>query len=144
MKLFVYTDGASRGNPGKGASGYLILDATHKVLAHHAFANGTCTNNVAEYKAIIAALKKALDMGCDHVVLSSDSKLAINQLSENYKVKDKALKQLSSEAKVLLARFAKRELLNVPRENRYVSAVDKELNELLDADGKQTRSQTKL
>ncbi len=144
MKLHAYTDGAARGNPGKGASGYLIADAQHKVLAHHAFANGTCTNNVAEYKAIIAALKKALEMGCDRIVLSSDSRLAINQLSGNYKVKDRVLKQLSREAMGLLARFGKYELLNVPRENRYVSAVDKELNELLDAAEKNASEQTKL
>lgn len=144
MKVLAYTDGASRGNPGKGASGYLITDPSHKPLAHQAFANGVCTNNVAEYKAIIAALKKALSMGCGHVVLSSDSKLAINQLSGAYKVKDKALKQLNSEAKGLLTKFETYELLNVPRENRYVSAVDKELNELLDADEKPIKSQTKL
>jgi ribonuclease HI len=144
MKLFAYTDGASRGNPGRGASGYLILDASHKALAHNAFADGVCTNNVAEYKAIIAALRKALNLGCDHIVLSSDSKLAINQLSGNYKVKDKTLKQLNSEAKTLLARFAKRELLNVPRENRHVSEVDRELNELLDAEEKKAALQTKL
>lgn len=134
MTLYIYTDGASRGNPGESASGYVIMDTRHTPLYRHVFYNGRCTNNVAEYKAIIAALKKALGMGRDgtELVLASDSRLVINQLAGKYKVKDKELKKLNTAARSLLKKFEKYELLNVPRENRYVSGVDAELNTFLD------------
>ena len=134
MTLYVYTDGASRGNPGESASGYLILDYRDKQLAKRVFYNGVCTNNVAEYKAIIAALKKAVAMANEgeELVLRSDSELVVNQLSGNYRVKDAKLRVLNTEAKRLLKKFGKRELLAVRRENRHISAVDKALNAFLD------------
>ncbi len=132
MKLYVYTDGASRGNPGESASGYLILDQTRKLLQKHVFYNGVCTNNVAEYNAVIVALKKSLGIGGSEVTLVSDSKLVINQLAGNYKTKDRRLRALNTAARKLLDAFKKRELLNVPRENRYISMVDMELNRFLD------------
>ena len=134
MTLYVYTDGASRGNPGESASGYLILDYKDRQLAKRVFYNGICTNNVAEYKAIIAALKKAAGLASEgeELVLHSDSELVVNQLAGNYKVKDAALKKLNAEAKSLLKNFSKRELLAVRRENRHISAVDKALNHFLD------------
>ncbi|MDE1854914.1 MAG: ribonuclease HI family protein [Candidatus Micrarchaeota archaeon] len=134
MTLYVYTDGASRGNPGKSASGYLILDYRDRQLAKRVFYNGVCTNNVAEYKAIVAALKKAAVMANqgEEIVLHSDSELVVNQLSGNYRVKDQNLKKLNLEAKKLLKKFGKYELLAVRRENRHVSAVDKALNAFLD------------
>lgn len=134
MKIYVYTDGASRGNPGESASGYCILDAWHTPVYKHVFYNRRCTNNVAEYKAIVAALKKALSIqkGGIELVLASDSELVISQLSGVYKTKNRDLKLLNKEARTLLGKFEKYELLNVPRENRYVSMVDKELNEFLD------------
>ncbi|MDE1873543.1 MAG: ribonuclease HI family protein [Candidatus Micrarchaeota archaeon] len=134
MTLYVYTDGASRGNPGESASGYLILDYRDRQLAKRVFYNGTCTNNVAEYKAIVAALKKAVSIRHEgeQLVLHSDSELVVNQLSGRYRVKDAGLRKLNLEAKRLLKRFGSYELLAVRRENRHVSAVDKELNLFLD------------
>ena len=134
MKIFAYTDGAARNNPGKSASGYCLLDNKHRVLAEDAFYNGECTNNVAEYKAVIAALSTALKMfGKEsELVLVSDSRLIVNQLVGNYKVKDRALKRLNSEAKRLLAEFERHTLLNVSRENTHIVKVDKMLNLLLD------------
>jgi len=134
MKLYVYTDGASRGNPGESASGYLIFDAWHSLFEKEVFYNGVCTNNVAEYKAIIAALKRALK---EHgvaveLVLHSDSQLVVNQLAGNYRIRDTKLQPLNREAKPLLKKFKSYELLSVRRENRYVSMVDKELNAFLD------------
>jgi ribonuclease HI len=134
MKVCIYTDGASRGNPGESASGYLIFDAKHSLLEEEVFYNGVCTNNVAEYKAIVAALKRALKEHGNEVelVLHSDSRLVVNQLAGNYKIKDAKLKLLNKEARTLLKKFRKYELLNVPRENKYVSMVDKALNDFLD------------
>lgn len=137
MKLYIYTDGASRGNPGESASGFMLLDSSSKVVHQHVFYNGTCTNNVAEYEAVIAALKEALARGYKEVVLHSDSKLIINQISGSYKVKDAKLKELNSKARSLLAGFEKHDLLNVPRTNKGIVAVDRELNLFLDGRGKE-------
>ncbi len=132
--LYVYTDGASRGNPGESASGYCVLDDSHKILQWEVAYNGICTNNIAEYKAVIMALNRVLkEWGSGTaLVLHSDSKLMINQLAGNYKIKNLQLKKLKKEAGTLLKKFKKHELLNVRRENRYVSLVDKELNDFLD------------
>ena len=134
MTLYLYTDGASRGNPGESASGYLILDYRDRVLAKRVFYNGVCTNNVAEYKAIIAALKRAAGMAneSEEIILHSDSELVVNQLGGHYKVKDAKLRVLNAQARSLLKKFNSYELLSVRRENRHVSAVDKELNRFLD------------
>ena len=134
VRVYAYTDGASRGNPGRSASGYDLMDSAHKLVFRHAFINGICTNNVAEYKAVIAALRKALELfGKDaEMVLVSDSALVINQLSGRYKVKSQNMKELNAEARGLLGRFRSFRLLSVGRENAHISRVDKELNALLD------------
>ena len=134
MKIYVYTDGASRGNPGVSASGYCILDESHKQICLNAFSNGVCTNNAAEYSAVIAALKKVLDLFGEEVevVLASDSSVVINQLAGSYKTKSPNLKKFNDEASKLVRRFRGHRLLNVRRENKYVSLVDRELNLFLD------------
>jgi ribonuclease HI len=137
MMLQIYTDGASRGNPGESASGYRFIDASRKLLHQRVVYNGVCTNNVAEYKAIISALKDAFKMGYKEIVLHSDSKLVVNQICGSYKIKDSKMKKLNGEAAALLSGFGKWELLCVPRENREVSAVDKELNIFLDGRSKE-------
>lgn len=134
MKIYAYTDGASRNNPGRSASGFALLDARNKLIAEDVFYNGICTNNVAEYKAVIAALNAALKFGAGaEIVLVSDSRLIISQLAGRYKVKDKKLKRLNAEARRLLEGFEKHSLLNVSRENVRIAKVDRKLNELLDA-----------
>ncbi len=137
MKLYIYTDGAARGNPGESASGYMMLDRAGKMVHQHVFYNGTCTNNVAEYEGVIAALGEALKRGCKEVVVHSDSMLIINQIAGRYKVKDAKLKGLNAKAKALLAGFEKHDLLNVPRTNKGIVAVDRELNLFLDGRAKE-------
>ncbi|MDE1850344.1 MAG: ribonuclease HI family protein [Candidatus Micrarchaeota archaeon] len=134
MIITAYTDGAARGNPGPSASGYVICDQKGKRIAKMFFYNGRQTNNVAEYLAIIAALKKIDEEfgGKAELKLFSDSKLVVNQLSGNYKVKDANLKVLHKEASKIAARLAKCEFVSVPRENPLISMVDGKLNELLD------------
>ncbi len=134
MLLRIYTDGAARGNPGKSASGYSISDEHGKLIYKNTEYNGIATNNVAEYNAVINALRKVIDrLGEDNEIeLFSDSKLIINQLNGNYRVKDSKLKELNSEAMVLLGKFKSYSLKNVPRENPGIVAVDKELNIFLD------------
>ncbi|MEM3180763.1 MAG: ribonuclease HI family protein [Candidatus Micrarchaeaceae archaeon] len=144
MNLLIYTDGASRGNPGISASGFRIYDDAHKLLKQGVLYNGIATNNEAEYKAIIAALKAALVFGAVEIALYSDSKLAINQLMGNFKIKSGNLKKLNNETKELLHKFKKYTLENPRRSNEYISAVDKDLNVFLDSVEKKERGQKKL
>jgi len=134
MDLYIYTDGASRGNPGRSASGYIILDDSNKLLSKEIFYDGRKTNNFAEYMAIIAALEKAAQLyGYENnIILTSDSELVIKQINGIYKVKDKHLKVLNKRAKNLAKSFKSCRFQNAKRANKYISLVDKELNRLLD------------
>lgn len=137
MILNIYTDGASRNNPGKSASGYIVLDEDGVRLIGKSFYNGIKTNNEAEYLAIVAALQAVShEYGYNvQINLNSDSRLAISQLKGDFKVKSHELKGLHSEAAGLLKKFDSYNLINVPRENEHVSEVDADLNALLDRYG---------
>ncbi|MGB9732677.1 MAG: ribonuclease HI family protein [Candidatus Micrarchaeia archaeon] len=134
MKFYVYTDGASRGNPGSSASGYIILDSSGKIISKEVFYNGVETNNFAEYMAIVHALEKIAKVyGYENEVeLTSDSELAIKQINGLYKVKNKRLKALNQKVVELSKKFKKCSFTNARRENKYISIVDRELNKLLD------------
>ena len=134
MTIYVYTDGASRGNPGRSASGYSIFGVNGKPLSRLSFYNGMRTNNEAEYLAVIAALGKAAEISGkdEEVVLRSDSELVIRQLNGEYKVRDSKLKGLNADAKRLMKGLRSCRLENVRREDRHISEVDKDLNRLLD------------
>jgi ribonuclease HI len=134
MRIVIYTDGAARGNPGRSASGYFIFDADHRLLFKEALYDGIKTNNFAEYYAVISALEKVAELyGYDNEIeLFSDSKLVVNQLNGLYKTKTDHIKALNSQAMTLSKRFKRCAFSNVPRENEYISMVDKALNNLLD------------
>jgi len=134
MDIYIYTDGASRGNPGKSASGYLILDSSNKPLLKEVFYNGRKTNNFAEYMAIIAALEKVAKLyGYENnVTLTSDSEVAVKQINGLYKVKEKHLKELNKRVIELASKFKSCKFQNAKRENRYIAMVDRELNRFLD------------
>jgi ribonuclease HI/ribosomal protein S18 acetylase RimI-like enzyme len=115
-RLFIYTDGASRGNPGPAAIGVVIQDSPGLILDTVSQCIGHATNNQAEYRAVIAGLKKALEMGASHIVLHSDSELLVRQLKGDYRIKNAALKTLFDEVTVLRNKFASFEALYIPRE----------------------------
>ncbi|MEM3839164.1 MAG: ribonuclease HI family protein [Candidatus Micrarchaeaceae archaeon] len=135
MLIYLYTDGAARGNPGKSASGYEIYDEKMNLMAKESLYNGIMTNNQAEYTAVIMALEKvSRELGLENELhIYSDSQLMIRQLKGEYKVKDTELKALHSKALKLLRGFKSFTLYNVPRENSHISNVDASLNELLDS-----------
>ncbi len=134
MIINVYTDGASRNNPGESASGYALFDAEHKQLYEYAFYNGVRTNNEAEYLAVISALAKVAELyGYDNEVHAfSDSVLIVQQLSGKYKTKEKNLRELKEKALEYVKRFKAFTIKSLPRENEYITQVDGKLNELLD------------
>ncbi|MHB1829785.1 MAG: ribonuclease HI family protein [Candidatus Micrarchaeaceae archaeon] len=134
MIFNIYTDGASRNNPGNSASGYRIFDEDGNLLASNSIYNGVKTNNEAEYLAIIMALQSAAHEFGHGIALSiySDSQLVVSQLKGSYKVKSRELKKLHEEALSLLKKFNSYSITNVPRETPRIAEVDAELNLLLD------------
>lgn len=115
-KLSVYTDGASRGNPGRAGIGVVICDKGHKVLEEVGEYIGETTNNVAEYKALITGLKKALDYRAGEVEVLSDSELLVKQVKGEYRVKAQTILPLYMEVKKLLERLPKWAIRHIPRE----------------------------
>lgn len=114
--LTLYTDGAARGNPGPAGIGVVVKGRGGKVLARVAKGIGVATNNVAEYRAALEGLKRAAELGGRSVVLRSDSKLLIEQLSERWRVKNPTLIRLHEEIRALLAAFESVAFEHVPRE----------------------------
>jgi ribonuclease HI len=130
----VQCDGGSRGNPGPAAIGAVVLDATvdpPRVLDSISECIGTATNNVAEYRAVIAALRAARAYSPRLIRVRADSQLVIRQLEGRYKVKNEGLRPLYEEARLLLQEFDEVDLEHVRRE-RNVDA-DALVNAALDA-----------
>ena len=98
--LVVQADGGSRGNPGIAGSGAVVIDpATGAVLAEMALFVGTATNNVAEYRGMIAGLRRAYEIDADaRVHVQLDSKLVVEQMSGRWKIKHPDMRQLAQEA----------------------------------------------
>jgi ribonuclease HI len=125
------TDGGARGNPGPAAFGYVLETEDGTVLAAHGERIGVATNNVAEYRAVIAGLEKALELAVDEVDVVSDSELLVKQMTGEYRVKNAALKELSLEAARLARRLGKVSYTAVRREHNELA--DRLVNEALDA-----------
>jgi ribonuclease HI len=129
-KLIIYTDGGARGNPGPAAIGVVIGDKSYSE------AIGQTTNNVAEYQAVIFALKKAKALlGADkaketELEIRSDSELIVSQMRGEYKIKDKELQPLFIEVWNRMQDFKKVEFVLIPREENQ--AADKLVNLELD------------
>ena len=112
----LFTDGASRGNPGEAGAGSVLLDADGQELAARSAYLGQCTNNVAEYKALIIGVQSALELGCSRLEIFLDSQLIVRQLQGQYKVKHAALQPLFAEVKGLLSKLQHWTVAHVPRE----------------------------
>lgn len=114
--MIVACDGAARGNPGPAGVGVHITDAAGKTVAEIARGIGVATNNVAEYTAAIDGLKRAAELGAADVLLRSDSRLMVEQLSGRFKVKNPTLQRLHTEVRRLAEGFASIRYEHVPRE----------------------------
>ena len=133
MKAKLSTDGGARGNPGPAAFGYVLETADGTVLDARGEAIGVATNNVAEYRALIAGLEAALERGVTELEVVSDSELVVKQMRGEYKVKNAALRELSAEAARLARRLEKVVYTAVRREHNELA--DRLVNEALDAAG---------
>lgn len=115
-KIIAYTDGASRGNPGNAGIGILLVDEQDNVIKEISEYIGQTTNNIAEYTALVTALKEALELNYDEIEVISDSELMVKQINGEYKVKNAGLKPLYKEACELLKGFKRFTVRHVRRE----------------------------
>lgn len=111
----LFTDGASRGNPGEAGAGIVLLDDDNQELVARSLYLGRSTNNVAEYKALILGLETAIQLGCSRLAIFMDSQLIVRQVQGRYKVKNANLKPLFDEVKSLLANINSWSIDHVPR-----------------------------
>jgi ribonuclease HI len=111
-----YIDGGSRGNPGPAGYGVQIVDDQGAVVAELHESVGTATNNVAEYRGLLAALAWAIDFGVTRLNIRSDSELLVRQLRGEYRVKNPGLQPLYQEARALIARLGTVKFEHVRRE----------------------------
>ena len=133
MKARLSTDGGARGNPGPAAFGYVLEADDGTVLDARGEAIGVATNNVAEYRALVAGLAKAIELGVDELEVVSDSELLVKQMTGEYRVKNKALIELSLEASRLAQGVGSVRYRAVRRELNELA--DRLVNEALDAEG---------
>jgi ribonuclease HI len=131
VRARLYTDGGARGNPGPAAYGFVLEADDGTVLAAEGAAIGVATNNVAEYRGLVAGLARAVELAVSELEVRSDSELLVKQMTGEYRVKNPALKQLSLEAAGLARRLAAVEYRHVPRERNELA--DRLVNEALDA-----------
>lgn len=130
--LKIYTDGASRGNPGKAACAYVYTTKDEKIIHKNGKYLGSTTNNRAEYKAVIFSLSELINHYTGYVVLSSDSKLVINQLNGEWRVNSSNIEPLYSEAMKIKEKFKDIDFNYQPRENKFISIADNLCNKILD------------
>ena len=137
LRVVVSCDGASRGNPGPAGIGVVIAAPAGEVLAEIARGIGVQTNNFAEYTAVIQGLARAGELGATDVLVRSDSRLLVEQLSGRFRVKNATLRRLHEEVRRETARFRRIRYEHVPRErNRHADLLaNRGLDEWLAAGG---------
>ncbi|WP_243837861.1 bifunctional RNase H/acid phosphatase [Cumulibacter soli] len=129
------TDGGSRGNPGPAGYGAVLVDTQAElVLAERAEYIGIESNNVAEYRGLIAALEAALELGVEELEVRMDSKLVVEQMSGRWKIKHPGMQTLALQAKRLADQLDRVEYVWIPRAQN--SHADRLANEAMDGGGK--------
>lgn len=130
MRLTLHCDGGSRGNPGPAGIGVVITDADGEVLATIAERIGSATNNVAEYRAVIGGLERALELGATEVDLIGDSELIAKQITGEYRVKHEDMKPLHAAVHSRLSSLDDWSIRTVPRAQN--ADADALVNQALD------------
>ena len=128
--IYLYSDGGSRGNPGKAAIGAVLLSEDNTVIEKICEFIGVTTNNVAEYTALIKGVERALFYGVKKLHIFVDSELIVKQVKGWYKVKNHKLIPLHRELKTLLEKFEKTEINHIARELN--TEADRLVNKALD------------
>lgn len=134
MQLIVNTDGASRGNPGPAAYGFIVKSKDGVILHEEGKRLGVATNNIAEYSAVLAALEY-IEVHYGHklpheIEVVADSLLIVEQLSGNYKIKNPGLIEIYRKIKPLEAKLGRVKFRQVPRKENFLA--DRMANVALD------------
>jgi len=129
----VYVDGGSRNNPGPAGFGYVILDGAGREIEGRGEFIGEATNNVAEYRGMIAAARRVAELGGGPVLFRVDSQLLERQVAGRYRVKAAHLKPLFAELTAALRRLSDWRIEHVPREQNTLA--DALVNRAIDARG---------
>jgi len=131
VRATLYIDGGARGNPGPAAAAYVLETDDRTVLEARGEPIGVATNNVAEYRALINGLRKAFELGVTELEVISDSELLVRQMTGEYRVKNRALIDLSLEAAGLVRQIGRVRFTAVKRERNTLA--DRLVNDALDA-----------
>jgi ribonuclease HI len=132
VRARLFTDGGARGNPGPAAYGYVLEAEDGSVLDARGEPIGVATNNVAEYSALLAGLRRAAELGVDELEVVSDSELMVKQMKGVYRVKNEALRPLALEAGRLARALPRVTYTHVRREHNELA--DSLVNRALDAE----------
>lgn len=130
-RVHLYFDGASRGNPGPAAVGYVLVDDSG-IVAEDGETIGRATNNQAEYAALVAGLEVAADYGFDEIHIRGDSELIVKQLRGEWDTNDPDLREKRVRARELLMEFDDWRIEHVPRDIN--DRADELANDALDND----------
>lgn len=114
--LDIYIDGASKGNPGPSGIGVVICRGSEVVKNISEFI-GNATNNIAEYTALIYALKEAMLLKAETLQIKTDSQLLARQINRIYKIKNERILELHKQASMIILDFKKVTIDHIPREN---------------------------
>lgn len=131
LRVIIYSDGGSRGNPGPSASGFVVMDETEQVIHEGGVYLGITTNNQAEYHGVQLGLEKALELGARRVDFRIDSMLVVNQMNGIYTIKNRELWPINERIHKLMAQFDKVTFTHVKRE--FNQLADGMVNKILNA-----------
>lgn len=137
MKFRAWIDGAARGNPGPAGAGVFVEPEHGRPALEFYEPLGSTTNNVAEYRALLLALERAEYAGADEVEIRSDSRLLVEQLRGNFKIRAEHLKPLLAESIIRAKRFRSFSISHIPRDQNV--KADRLANKGADASERSTR-----
>jgi ribonuclease HI len=132
MKLRLFTDGGSRGNPGPAAYAFVLQSEDGRTVLEKAKFLGVATNNEAEYNGLLAGLAAAKESGADEIEVTMDSELVVKQMQGFYSVRSPNLIPLHREARLRFTGFRRPIIQHARREHPVISRADALLNEELD------------
>ena len=132
VRIKVYSDGASRGDPGISAIAFMITTEEDRLLKKYSKCVGIRTNNQAEYEALIFALESASTLTNQEVTCYMDSELVVKHLNRQYQVRNPKLKTLWLKVQEVKQKFQRITFKNVPRTDMYIEQVDRLANQALD------------
>ncbi len=132
LRVTVHIDGGARGNPGPAGAGVVIASSDDGTVLHEGgYYLGRATNNVAEYRALIAALEAATALGASEIDVFSDSELLVRQMLGQYRVKNEGLKPLFECAGILAGKFDRFGIQHIRRERNQ--HADRLVNQAINA-----------